>query len=166
MTIYNNFKPTYLYIKVHEKTGMRYLGKTTKKNPDSYLGSGTYWKSHIRKHGKEHVHTIWKQLFTDVDELVKTALKLSEDNDIVNSNSWANLVTENGLDGLTVGFSSPRKGKIGKKHSIETKHKISNSLLGNNNSPGRKRGTKLTDESRAKMAKSAREAHKRKLLLT
>ena len=166
MSIYNNFKPTYLYIKVHKKTGMRYLGKTTRKNPDAYLGSGTYWKSHIRKHGKEHVQTSWKQLFLDRDELVKMALRLSEDNDIVNSNTWANLVSENGLDGLTVGFQSPRKGKPGKKHSTETKSKIRNSLLGNKNSPGRKYGTRLSDESRAKMAESAREAHKRKSLST
>lgn len=36
MTIY---KPTYLYIKVHSITGMKYFGKTTK-NPIKYDGSG------------------------------------------------------------------------------------------------------------------------------
>ena len=40
--IYTNFKPTFLYIKQHTVTGKLYFGKTTQ-NPETYLGSGTYW---------------------------------------------------------------------------------------------------------------------------
>ena len=94
-----NFKPTYLMIKEHKITGLQYLCKTTKKDPIKYNGSGVYWKSHIKIYGKEHIKTIWCELFTDVDELVDTALALSENFDIVNSDRWANLIPENGLDG-------------------------------------------------------------------
>ena len=37
-------KPTYLYVKQHNKTGLKYFGKTTKKDPLKYKGSGLYWK--------------------------------------------------------------------------------------------------------------------------
>lgn len=40
-------KPTYLYIKEHDITGLKYLGKTIA-DPYSYLGSGKYWKDHKR----------------------------------------------------------------------------------------------------------------------
>jgi len=33
-------KPTYLYIKEHSKTGLKYFGKTTKSDPTVYDGSG------------------------------------------------------------------------------------------------------------------------------
>ena len=33
---------TYLYIKRHMQTGMMYFGKTSKKDPYTYNGSGVY----------------------------------------------------------------------------------------------------------------------------
>ena len=51
MNIYNSITPTYLYVKQHSITGMKYFGKTTR-NPIKYIGSGKYWKRHISKHGK------------------------------------------------------------------------------------------------------------------
>ena len=56
-------KPTYLYIKQHKITKLKYFGKTTK-DPNKYLGSGKHWIRHIKKHGLE-IDTIWYQLFTD-----------------------------------------------------------------------------------------------------
>ena len=38
----NNFKPVYLYVKKHNTTGMLYFGRTVKKNPVKYRGSGKY----------------------------------------------------------------------------------------------------------------------------
>jgi len=90
-------KPTYLYIKQHKITKLKYFGKTTK-DPNKYLGSGKHWIRHIKKHGLE-IDTIWQQLFTDEKELVDFALKFSKDNNIVESSEWANLKEENGLDG-------------------------------------------------------------------
>lgn len=43
---------TYLYVKTHNKTGLKYLGKTVR-NPYSYKGSGTRWINHIKKHGND-----------------------------------------------------------------------------------------------------------------
>ena len=106
-------KPTYLYIKQHTLTKLKYFGKTTKKSPIEYLGSGKYWKKHIKKHGEQHVETIWCQLFTDKNDLEKFALNFSKDNNIVESTEWANLKNENGLDG---GFD---------KHTIESNKKNS-----------------------------------------
>lgn len=95
------FVPTYLYIKQHMVTGLKYFGKTTY-DPHTYKGSGLYWKRHLDKHGGD-VTTVWAELFTDKAQLVEYALKFSVDNDIVASAEWANLIAENGLDGAPVG---------------------------------------------------------------
>lgn len=91
-------QPTYLYIKQHGVTGLKYFGKTIH-DPNEYLGSGRYWLSHINKHGKEHVRTIWTKLFTDTETLTTYAKTFSEENDIVKSDTWANLMEENGSTG-------------------------------------------------------------------
>ena len=54
----NIYTPTYLYIKQHALTGKLYFGKTVQ-NPEVYKGSGTHWTNHIKKHGKEHIKTLW-----------------------------------------------------------------------------------------------------------
>lgn len=92
-------KPTYLYIKQHSITGLKYFGKTTKENPTEYIGSGIHWKRHIKKHGQEHIKTLWYHLFTDEKEMIEYALNFSKENNIVESEQWANLKEENGLDG-------------------------------------------------------------------
>ena len=114
------FKPTWLYIKRHTTTGMKYLGKTTKIDcPDTYKGSGVYWRNHINKHGIGYVVTDWKYLFSDKDELVEFATFLSKELNIVESNSWANLQEENGIDGVSIGSNSGDKhgmfGRVGEK---------------------------------------------------
>ena len=84
-------KPTYLYIKEHSVTGLRYLGKTTKSDPYKYQGSGKHWVRHINKHGLDHVKTIWvSEPFTDKSRLVEFAMLMSEELDVVKSNKWAN----------------------------------------------------------------------------
>jgi hypothetical protein len=108
----------YLYIKTHQKTGLKYFGKTTR-NPINYKGSGKYWKSHIKKHGN-CVDTKIIGTFDDEIECCDFALRFSLENNIVDSIEWANLINENGLDGAP-------KGNI---LSAETKQKISKSLLG------------------------------------
>lgn len=116
-TIRLNFKPTYLYIKEHEKTGLKYFGKTTK-DPLKYKGSGVYWNRHLKKYGKQCVKTIWYKLFLDIDELVLYALNFSENNNIVESEKWANLKIENGLDG----GNCPAADKINQKRLIDKTH--------------------------------------------
>ena len=108
--IYPEFKPTYLYIKQHSVTGMLYFGKTVQ-NPEKYLGSGTYWNSHISKHGKEHVVTLWYCLFFEKDSIVEFALSFSNQHNITESELWANLKPENGLDGVSMpGKLNPNYG--------------------------------------------------------
>lgn len=113
-----DFIPTWLYIKQHNDTGLKYFGKTTRKDPYRYSGSGKYWIRHIAQHGK-NITTIWAQLFTDKSALVDYAKQFSAENNIVESVEWANLIPEAGYeDGGGI------KGRIGKPHSDETKNKI------------------------------------------
>jgi len=88
---------TYLYHKRHIKTGLNYFGKTTG-NPYTYNGSGVYWNDHLRKHGKE-IETVQVWKFDNLEECSKFAIDFSIKNNIVESNEWANLCLENGLDG-------------------------------------------------------------------
>jgi len=78
-------------------------------DPISYKGSGTYWLRHIRKYGND-VTTIWCQLFNDKDSLTSYALHFSESNNIVQSDEWANLRPENGIDGIPKGSIPKNKG--------------------------------------------------------
>ena len=124
--------PTVLYIKQHSVTGLKYFGKTTG-DPYKYNGSGVHWKHHIKKHGKEHIITTWvSEVYTDSDIISEFALKFSRDNNIVESNEWANLILENGLDGMTPGSTSSDETKAklsaaakGRIVSEETKAKLS-----------------------------------------
>jgi len=130
-SIYTPITPTYLYIKQHSITGLKYFGKTTR-NPYTYNGSGKHWIRHINKHGKEHIKTLWvSEPYTDTS-IVEVALKFSADNDIVKSKEWANIDPENGLDG------SPS----GAKRSDETKAKQS----------ALRKGTHPTKETRSKLS--------------
>ena len=87
----------YLYIKQHSITGLKYFGKTIN-DPFTYDGSGTHWKNHINKHGREHIKTLHVYKFNDQEAATEFALKFSIDNDIVESLEWANQVPENALD--------------------------------------------------------------------
>ena len=131
-----------LYIATHNKTKLKYFGKTIKyfnqeDLQNNYHGSGKYWNKHLNKHGDDVTMEIYKicslnELDEDYVEVI--ALNFSEDNDIVNSTEWANLIPENGLDGgyNMLGRSHSDKSKLkngnshrGKTHSEETKAKIS-----------------------------------------
>lgn len=109
------FKPTYLCIKRHSVTGLKYLCKTTMTYEKmlKYRGSGKYWKTHLKIHERKYVETPWFCLFEEKEELTKFALMCSKQWDIVKSNEWANLKHENGLDG----------GGEGQSHSDETRQK-------------------------------------------
>lgn len=131
----NIYKPTWLYIKQHNVTGLKYFGKTTQKDPIKYKGSGVRWRNHLKKHG-EDVTTIWVQLFEDKQNLTEYALKFSIENNIVESLNWANLKIEDGLSGgrdSKHSDESKRKMSEARKKQVfseETKRKISNSKKG------------------------------------
>lgn len=92
------FKPTYLYIKTHNTTGLKYFGKTTSKDPYKYLGSGTLWIKHLNKYGDD-ISTEIYGYYTDKESCTKAAIDFSERNNIVESKEWANFRNEDGLSG-------------------------------------------------------------------
>ena len=105
-------------IKKHRITGLFYFCKTSRRDPLRYIGSGRYWKNHIRKHGK-HIDTIWHKKFLNHIELTNYALFISHYFDVVNSKdivgnkTWANLEIENGINGMPLGTD---RGEQFKKH--------------------------------------------------
>lgn len=111
----------YLYIKVHNKTGLKYFGKTEKSDVAKYKGSGIYWRKHINKHGYDVTTRIY--FAHDDIELCRTiALKFSMDYNIEYSEEWANLQVEN-ISGA--GNKGNRNGMFGRTHTVEVRNKIS-----------------------------------------
>lgn len=106
------FKPTYLYIKTHNVTGLKYFGKTVGSNPESYKGSGIRWLNHINYHGND-VTTEILGYFTDEEECKKVALEFSRKNNIVESSEWANLEPENGIKGGFIEATGKKNTQFG-----------------------------------------------------
>lgn len=136
LILQSTFNPTWLYIKEHNVTGLKYFGKTTR-DPLKYKGSGTHWTRHISKHGNDTT-TIWCQLFTDRAELTQYAIEFSIENNIVESANWANLIVEDGLGGGGVAgrvvSDETRKKQMGKGSSEKTRALISMANTGKKHS--------------------------------
>lgn len=103
----------YLYLKTHNVTGMKYLGKTSQ-DPFKYRGSGVRWLNHIKLHGND----VRTEILLETDsfnELRDEGLRLSREWDIVESQEFANLVEESGAGGKTrtswTSDTSPRPTK-------------------------------------------------------
>lgn len=154
----------YLMIKTHNKTGLKYLCKCTNRDPYKYKGSGTYWKRHIKEHGYEVVTEVVFQT-EDLDEFNSVCLQYSKEFNVKDSNEWANLIEETGLDGGTT-HTDPYWLK-GFKHSDESKKKISESSKGKRAPLSEDVKAKIRDSLRGKPMKcspkgvSKTEAHRR-----
>lgn len=85
-------KPIFLYVKIHNTTKLKYFGKTIQV-PFKYKGSGTRWLNHLKVHGSDLTTEIVGEFFSK-QEAYDVALKFSIDNNIVESNEWANLKIE------------------------------------------------------------------------
>lgn len=140
---------TYLYIKTHTITGLKYLGKTTQ-DPFKYNGSGKYWKLHLNKHGNEHDTEILMECQTN-EEVSKWGLYYSELYNVVESPEWANLKLESGDGGSSGVIKSPEtRAKISeanRNRSPETRAKMSASMK-----------AAMTPERRANLSKKAKAA--------
>jgi hypothetical protein len=103
----------YLYVKKHNKTGLKYLGKTTSKDPHKYTGSGKRWKAHLKKHGYDYSTDILLET-NSKQELKEIGIYYSNLWDIVESSEWANLTIEEGTGGdtsSTLGYKNAIKNR-------------------------------------------------------
>jgi hypothetical protein len=153
MTIY------YLYVKTHNITGLKYLGKTSSKDPHKYQGSGIYWKSHIKKHGYDVTTEIIKECQNNYEVRI-WGEHYSTLWDVVNNDDWANLKPENGDGGFILSPASIAK---------RTKTRIANGNA-NTNTPEsiakgiatkKENGTYGRNYSTSESAKRAAETRKR-----
>lgn len=87
--------PIYLYVKTHNQTGLKYLGKTTDSDPHAYPGSGLYWTDHLRTHGKDYSTEILLET-EDPDQIRTVGQYYSTLWNVVESDAWANLQPEEG----------------------------------------------------------------------
>ena len=99
----------YLYVKTHSVTGLKYLGQTRRKDPHKYSGSGKYWTSHLKKHGKHYTTEILKEC-SSTEELSFWGKYYSSLWNVTESNEWANLKPEAGDGGWYLyGDLNPQK---------------------------------------------------------
>jgi hypothetical protein len=100
----------YLYVKTHRKTGLKYLGKTSRTDPYSYTGSGKRWLSHLNKHGYDFDTEILLET-TDPIKIIEAGLYYSNIWNVVKDSKWANMKPESG-DGGTFVHTATAKKKI------------------------------------------------------
>lgn len=157
----------YLYVKTHNKTGLKYLGKTTAKDPHKYPGSGVRWLNHLNVYGFDYTTEIIRECQSE-EEIKEWGLYYSKLWNVVENKEWANLKEEAGDGGRqsdevrekmsrikkeqhNSGKTIPwNKGKTG-VYSEETRKKISES--------GKNR--KHSEETKLKMSKADRSSYKR-----
>jgi hypothetical protein len=110
MTENNYFKiePTRLYYKQCSHCELKYYGKSTTENIEAYKGSGIRWLHHLKKHNATAIHVWNSEWFYDTS-IIEVAMKFSFENNIVESDEWANLVIENGIDGGYLGEKANQK---------------------------------------------------------
>ena len=142
------FSPTYLYVKTHNVTGLKYFGKTVKKDPHKYKGSGKRWTNHILKHGYD-VTTEIVGYYTGKEECITAAKLFSTEHNIVASDLWANLCEE---DGLGSGGARIQTAESKLKRSKSLKGRISPKK--GKTSPNK--GRVISDEKRLNMGSKNR----------
>lgn len=143
-----DFPPTVLLVMQHNITGLKYFCKTSLLDRvRRYKGSGTRWLNHLNVHGKDITVGVMG-LYTDKQKCMDVALKFSSDNDIVNSDEWANLVDETGMMGASM--KGERNPFYGKKHTPETAERLRLQKIGKSVNKGAYRSL----EQRAKISAS------------
>lgn len=128
-----HMKTYYLYLK-QSPIGLKYLGITTR-DPYKYLGSGKYWRRHLKAHKFSASDIKTEIVFSSTieEEVNIVGLEYSEKFNIVESKDFANLMPESGIDCT-----------LGRPCLEETKRKISKS----------NKGKQLSKESIAKILKN------------
>lgn len=155
------YKPTALYVKTHNKTGFKYFGKTTRLScVHTYKGSGIHWRRHLKVHGDDYT-TELLGIWQDADRLKKFAVKFCQDNNVVKSEQWANMVLEEGLQGASTGETNVAKRDDVRAKMSTNSAKNMQGIKGVNN-PSFK-GWYITPLGRFDSLQSASDAHKTSL---
>jgi len=116
----------YLYVKTHNKTGLKYLGQTSKQNPYDYHGSGKDWKIHLREHGVD-ISTVILQECKTKQELNEAGRYYSNLWNVANSPEWANRIPETGGGSCTTATAAKISKKLkGVKKPPRTKQHCDN----------------------------------------
>jgi len=97
-------------IKTHNKTGLKYLCQSTRADYMTYIGSGKYWRRHLKKHGNNIITEVIGE-FEIKEQLSEAGIKYSELYNIVESQEWANLIPESGLCMENEALIIPNMGK-------------------------------------------------------
>jgi len=93
-----------LYLKEHNKTGLKYLGITSE-NPYKYTGSGVEWLEHIKEYGRHDVTTevLYEEELPDghktSPKFKEIAIGYSHSLNIVEDTGYANAMIECGVIG-------------------------------------------------------------------
>jgi hypothetical protein len=84
-----------LYVKTHNKTGLKYLGQTTAEDPHKYRGSGVDWLKHLNEHGNDYTTEILKECQSK-EERNEWGRYYSNLWNVAKSSEWANRIPETG----------------------------------------------------------------------
>ena len=117
-----------LYLK-ESPLGLKYLGITSRKNPYTYKGSGSYWKKHLKYHtfSSNDVKTIILHQTYCKEELKEKGLYYSKMYNIVDSKEFANLCYESG-ECSTLGYIPTEETKS--KYLPKISHKVKRTIDG------------------------------------
>lgn len=110
----------YLYVKTHRITGLKYLGKTKRKDYHEYSGSGKRWINHLKKHGYNYDTQILLAT-EDKEEIKETGIFFSKIFNVVKSNDWANLKEECGDGGDNSQFLDYKRNSIKASKTLQSK---------------------------------------------
>lgn len=144
----------YLYLKTHNQTGLKYLGKTENEDPAAYQGSGLLWGRHIRKYGYDVTTEILKECKTN-EEVKEWGLYYSDLWNVVESPEFANLKPESGNGGPV---SSDGASKISQKIKAIRNDPAWKATVGSS-AVNRMMETRNTTEWQSTVGKEARRKH-------
>jgi len=142
----------YLYIKTHKKTGLKYLGQTSK-DPFKYKGSGIDWKQHLKLFGNDLdteilLQTEYKEQRNHWGRYYSRLFNIVTAVDDFGSKIWANRIPETGGGG---------------SHSNDTKKKLRASQVGRKKPPRTEEHRKNLSISTKGLSKTRSEEHQSSL---
>ncbi len=132
-------KGYYIYVK-QSPSGMLYLGRTSSKDPNKYIGSGTYWLNHLsaNKYRAKDIKTWILDKVNTHQQLRELGRYYSKLFNVSKSDSWANLKDEEG-EGFGTGDNHPFRinpelnpciGRTGESHPMYGKKGLNNPNYG------------------------------------